>query len=222
MAMSRDTVTVMLRQHLDIFLCLGCVVFFLSLPKLDLWIAAQFYDDSFYLKTNPLVKAIYHFFAKIHIFVLFLLIGLLIHYSAKQHKVKKCINLYLLCCLLVGPGLLVNVVLKDNSLGRPRPVHIEEFGGNMSYTPPFKYSGACSKNCSFVSGHVSIGFYLMALFWVGRSRKWLFFGIALGVIIGFTRMMQGGHFLSDVIFAGWTVYFTCLMLAKLFKLKLLH
>jgi len=108
----------------------------------------------------------------------------------------------------------VNIILKDNSLGRPRPVHIEHFGGTHEFTKTFYYSGECTKNCSFVSGHASIGFYFMALAWIYRCRQWLYFGIFCGLAIGFARIVQGGHFLSDVIFAGWAIYACNLLLSK--------
>jgi membrane-associated PAP2 superfamily phosphatase len=39
----------------------------------------------------------------------------------------------------------------------------------------------------------------MALFFLG-------FGLSFGVLIGFSRMLQGGHYLSDVLWAGGLVY----------------
>ena len=47
-------------------------------------------------------------------------------------------------CWLVGPGLLVNTVLKDH-VGRPRPVQPEQFRGHERYVPPFQRSSACYK-----------------------------------------------------------------------------
>ena len=38
---------------------------------------------------------------------------------------------FLVLSLLLGPGLLVNVILKDN-WGRPRPGSVVEFGGTQS------------------------------------------------------------------------------------------
>lgn len=211
-----------LRKRLDVCLLAASIVFFLALPELDLWVAGQFYDAGFYWNDNVLVRLIYKIFAKIHLLFLLILIGLSIFYAKKKISYKKFASLYLLSCLLIGPGILVNIVLKDNSVGRPRPVHVTEFNGKMDYVPVFHYSGECRKNCSFVSGHASIGFYAMALFWVTRRRAWLISGISLGAAIGFTRIIQGGHFLSDVVFSGWVVYFTCLTLAKAFQPKLMN
>ena len=32
------------------------------------------------------------------------------------------------------------------------------------------------------------------------------FGLSFGVLVGFSRMLQGGHYLSDVLWAGGLVY----------------
>lgn len=207
------------RMLIAVPLCLLCVVFFLLQPNLDLKVSGLFFDGSFYWNENPFVRFVYLVFAKIHAVYLLVLIGLAIYYARKKLPIKKMASLFLLVSLILGPGILVNLVLKDNSVGRPRPVHVQNFGGDAIYTPVFHYSGACQKNCSFVSGHAAIGFYLMALFWVSRKRRWLISGIALGAIVGLGRIVQGGHFFSDVIFAGWVVFFCCeglslLMLSK--------
>lgn len=220
--MNRVQLAALLKQRIDLMLCLFCVAFFLAFPKLDLTIAAAFYDGHFYWNENFIVKLIYKVFAKIHVVFLLALIGCAIYFHKVKLSARKHASLYLLCCLIIGPGILVNAVLKDNSVGRPRPVHIAEFGGSMQYTPVFNYSGECSRNCSFVSGHASIGFYAMALFWATRQRRWLITGLGLGGLVGFTRIVQGGHFFSDVVFAGWVVYFTCLLLNKYFHSKFTH
>ncbi|WP_370978701.1 phosphatase PAP2 family protein [Agaribacterium sp. ZY112] len=193
----------------------ACLIFFLVFPNLDIDISAYFYDNGFYWNDNLLIRAIYWFFAKIHALILLVLIALCIYYAKKHRRNDKLAAVFLLSSLILGPGILVNLVLKDNSLGRPRPVHVQEFGGDANYSKPLYYSGECKRNCSFVSGHASIGFYLMALYWINRKKRWLIGGIALGLAIGLTRIMQGGHFFSDVILAGWAVYFVCVGLDKL-------
>lgn len=208
-----------IKAHYDIVLFMLCITFFIAFPQLDLVIASQFFNDGFYWNENPVIKFIYKLFAKIHLLYLLVFIVWIIVYWVKKNVFRRYAGVYLLCTLLLGPGLLVNILLKDNSVGRPRPVHITEFDGKMAYTPVFHYSGECHKNCSFVSGHASIGFYTMALFWVTRKRRWLLGGLALGAAVGFTRIVQGGHFFSDVIFAGWAVYFCCAWLSKAFKSK---
>lgn len=111
---------------------------------------------------------------------------------------------YLLGSLAVGPGLVVNSLLKDN-WGRARPSQIEAFGGDAAFTPAFWIAEACDRNCSFVSGHGALGFWVSAFAflapppWRGRA---LAAALVFGAGVGLVRMAQGGHFLSDVIFAG--------------------
>lgn len=200
----------------ETWLFLGCVVLFLVWPNLDKTVASAFYQNGeFYANQNSVVRAIYWLFARIHFVYLLLFLGAIIYFAIKKIPSKRKSATYLLLALILGPGILVNIVLKDNSVGRPRPVHIQEFGGTMTWTPVFHYSGECRKNCSFVSGHAAIGFYWMAFAWVGRRRAWFIAGLSMGAIVGFTRVIQGGHFLSDVIFAGWFTYFTYALLAKI-------
>jgi lipid A 4'-phosphatase len=122
--------------------------------------------------------------------------------------------LYVALVFAVGPGLLVNVLFKDN-FHRPRPSTVQEFGGTTAYAPPFDLSGACDHNCSFVAGDPAIGFALLALAlllpapWRGRAAAG---AIALGAALGLMRMLQGSHFLSDVIFSGIVVSATVLAL----------
>jgi len=122
--------------------------------------------------------------------------------------------IYVALVIAIGPGLLVNVVLKDNS-HRPRPVTVQEFGGQEPYTPPFDFSGSCDENCSFVSGDPAIGFALLApalLLPTGRRRAGVAAALGLGAALGIMRMLQGAHFLSDVVFCAIVVAATVLTL----------
>jgi lipid A 4'-phosphatase len=113
---------------------------------------------------------------------------------ARQHAV------FALLALALGPGLLVNTVLKDH-WGRPRPAQIAQFGGSGSYVPALLPSRQCDHNCSFVSGHAAAGFFLITGAWIWPRRKlqWRIAGIAAGSLIGLARIAQGGHFFSDVL-----------------------
>jgi len=152
-------------------------------------------------------------------YLVLLLIGLSIYYFVKANNhFKKYIYLFLLCSLLIGPGLLVNVLLKNSSTGRARPSHLVDFNGDKTYTAPFQYSGQCAKNCSFVSGHASLGFFFIGLGWLLANRRYFWIGFIFGCISGFTRIAQGGHFFSDVVFAFWAVYWVNIGLGYLMKI----
>src|SRR5262245_49922014 len=106
--------------------------------------------------------------------------------------------------LALGPGLLTNVILKDNS-GRPRPAYVIEFGGSETFLPWWDPRGECDKNCSFVAGEPSGAFWTFAPAAVAPPQwRALAYGAALafGSAVGLLRMAGGGHFFSDVAFSG--------------------
>jgi len=107
-----------------------------------------------------------------------------------------------LICTLVASAVVIEIIMK-NEFGRARPRHIVEFDGDKQFTRAFEISDQCEKNCSFVSGHAGIGFFFLSFGFLTR-KKWGFLpGIALGLLLSYTRITQGGHFLSDVIIAGY-------------------
>ena len=208
----------------DVLACVVTGLVFFALPEIDIWVSKQFYDGGvFYLRENTLVTTIYHIFAKIHfaylLVFLFALAVLRIVKNETGAKWRKRLRFLLLVLLLV-PGLIVNVGLKDNSFGRPRPVHIEQFGGQAEFTPAFVYSGECAKNCSFVSGHAAIATFVIAFAWMFGSRRLFLAGLFAGLAVGMVRIFQGGHFLSDVIFSLWVVYFGTLLLAHQYRFSM--
>jgi lipid A 4'-phosphatase len=123
--------------------------------------------------------------------------------------------LFLVLTLALGPGLLVNAVLKDH-WSRPRPGMVTEFGGAMDFKPWWDPRGACQANCSFVSGETSSAVWLFApaLLLPAPWRYAALGGVAVyAAAIGFMRILLGGHFLSDVIFSAiftglviWTLH----------------
>jgi len=123
---------------------------------------------------------------------------------------------FLTLALLIGPGILVHLVVKEN-WDRPRPRSVQEFGGHKDFIPAFIPAAMIKdqpgNNKSFVSGHAAMGFYLMVLAWVFRRRSWFYAGLAIGGIVSFGRLVQGGHFASDLIFAGFLCYFSYRLLS---------
>lgn len=114
----------------------------------------------------------------------------------------------LLVVLAIGPGLIVNGILKEH-WGRARPRDVTQFGGDRSFTPALVIADQCERNCSFSAGHPSAGFALAALGYatLSRRRRWLAIGAAtcFGLLVGLARVAAGGHFLSDVLFSGLIV-----------------
>jgi lipid A 4'-phosphatase len=204
-----------LSRHWDILLCVLLQLVFIAWPQIDLAVSAWFYrpGEGFFLADHPLVQFSYHLFADLHLLVLPLLLGMLLWRLFCRYSVTPWA--YLLLVLIIGPGLLVNGILKAES-GRARPAAVQQFGGERSFTGAFVHADQCERNCSFVSGHAAMGFFFLSLGWVFGRREWLVAGILLGAMVGLGRMLQGAHFLSDVLFSFWVVYFSALLLARVF------
>ncbi|WCN10296.1 phosphatase PAP2 family protein [Marinomonas mediterranea] len=197
-----------------------CAVLFSVWPELDLYVSGLFYDSatsSFPANDNSFVKFIYWIFKEMPAVIVPVLLGLcvltLFKTGPEWSKVHKRKWYFMLAFLLIGPGIIVHTGFKDN-WDRARPRHVVEFGGSKQFTPPLVVSDQCKKNCSFVSGHAAMGFAFIALGWVLKSRPWLFFGLGLGLFVGGIRVLQGGHFLSDIIFSGFICYASAWVMAR--------
>lgn len=128
-------------------------------------------------------------------------------------------HVFFIACLAIGPGLMTNVIFKDH-WGRARPREIVEFGGSKAFTPALLPARQCQTNCSFVSGEASsifMIFFAGALLLPGWAVVLTISGIAAGMAAGGIRVAQGGHFLSDVVFAGVLMAFTAVMIHQAFK-----
>jgi len=132
--------------------------------------------------------------------------------------------IYLVAVLIIGPGLIVNTLLKDQ-WGRPRPREVTEFGGKYAYEAPLEIDPD-SPGKSFPCGHATMGFFFFApAFLLRRKHPHASLLLALsaaglGILIGVARMTQGGHFASDVIWAGALIWLTAAGLYYLLKLDL--
>ncbi len=114
------------------------------------------------------------------------------------------------CAALLGNGLIVEGL--KNTVGRPRPVQVDVFGGDQPYQGPLAIGREPGSHKSMCSSHAAAGFALMTL-GLGCSRvwrrRWFLIGTLAGTVVGLGRIMQGGHFLSDVIFAFYAVWLSC-------------
>ncbi len=115
---------------------------------------------------------------------------------------------FLLLLLALGPGLIVNGLLKGN-WGRARPINLAQFGGNDRFTAAFVLSD--QEDRSFSSGHTAASAYwIVAVLLIAPRRRWLLdLAIAYSLAVSWMRMAAGGHFLSDIV----TSYFVVAILA---------
>jgi lipid A 4'-phosphatase len=202
-------------------------VVFTAFPGIDLWMSGLFFspEAGFYLKDSWWAVAIYDSIPIIAISVgVGALLVLAVNLSRKRQAgpLSNRFLLFTLAALAIGPGLVVNAGFKDH-WGRARPRDVTEFSGQKRFTPALQPTDQCGRNCSFVAGHPSVVFWLAALGFAASTRKRririFLAAAALGLVAGFGRIVQGGHFLSDVIFSGLTVFTVVWVLAKyVFKL----
>jgi lipid A 4'-phosphatase len=189
------------------------ITFFLF-PEIDIKISSLFYDNHFDRNYMPYM-IIYEAVRVVTLLsTVTLLVLIVLTFFGKVYAGLNRKNLlFLILALALGPGVIVNAVLKDH-WGRARPVQIKAFGGEAEHRPPFILSNQCHKNCSFVCGHASVGFAFIALgFLYKRRQKEIFLAsLFAGSVIGFVRIAQGGHFFSDVIFSFFFTYVTIRLL----------
>jgi lipid A 4'-phosphatase len=125
--------------------------------------------------------------------------------------------IFLAAATAIGPGVLVNTVLKDH-WGRARPYQIEAFGGAKRFTPAPLPADQCERNCSFASGHAALGFSLVSFAFLlpPSRRRGIAFSAAIGfgALVGLARIAAGHHFLSDVVYAGLIVVATTWLLHR--------
>ncbi|MBI5592144.1 MAG: phosphatase PAP2 family protein [Deltaproteobacteria bacterium] len=208
---------------------LGAALLFYAFPELDIRFSMFFYDPAsgFYLADAPFCRWIYESVEIVSIAWVVLAVLLL---AVLWIRKKNCFGLsarhviYLLAVLAIGPGLIVNIVLKDN-WGRARPYDVIQFGGKSAFTPAFVISRECRNNCAFVSGHAAMGFYFIAFGFLCQRRRTLFFLLSgiYGTVVGLVRILQGGHFPSDVVFAFFIIYaLSAVLYWIMFERKPLH
>lgn len=182
-------------------------LFFYVFPGVDLSVSRWFYDaaEGFVLAGSPPLRALRSSSTWVMGGVLFLTL-----FQVARHALAGRIaeqgarrSLWLLSGLLVGPGLLVNGLLK-NHWGRPRPNATDLFGGEAPFQKVWVISDWCERNCSFVSGEASSAAWLVAAALIA-PRRIRTVATTLAAIYAFAlsinRIAFGGHYLSDVLLA---------------------
>ncbi len=112
---------------------------------------------------------------------------------------------FLVLLFLIGPGLVINTLLKDQ-WGRPRPRQTVQCGGQQEFMPvlgmPRQEGGG-----SFPCGHAGAATYLAAPYFVLRrkrrrlARTVLLSAGVYALAVGIARLLAGGHYFSDVLWA---------------------
>jgi membrane-associated PAP2 superfamily phosphatase len=115
---------------------------------------------------------------------------------------------FLLLTLTLSAGVFTNLTFKSY-WGRPRPVLVTEFGGDLPFVAWWDPRGQCGRNCSFFSGEGATAFWTFAPAAL-TPPAWrplayaaaTLFGVATSVL----RMAFGGHFFTDIAAAGLVTF----------------
>lgn len=189
-----------------IALTLATLAIFALWPQIDLTVARAFHGETGFIGHDPFERAIRAFF---NIAPFVVLAGFAAAYALRRlgfavsHAPSGRQMIFLIATMAVGPGLVVNLGLKDHT-HRPRPIQTADFGGPFEFRPWWRFDGQCRKNCSFISGEGAEAFWMVAPASLAPppAQAPLIAGALLfGTLTSLLRMAFGGHYLSDVILA---------------------
>jgi lipid A 4'-phosphatase len=177
-------------------------------PKYDIIFSSNFYslEGGFFGIDSPFAYTVFKavpIITQIWSILCALLLCLNIVLNRSLSKLLRSSVVFLLFAALIGPALVVSYGFKEH-IGRARPKDIIEFGGHKNFTAPFELSKECKSNCSFSSAHAAMGFYFTSLAWIFPLKYQnitFLLAFLFGSFVGLGRIMQGGHFLSDIVFS---------------------
>lgn len=200
------------RTGLVIALAIGVVVgvVFGLWPQLDLAITRNFFDEArrvFPVQQSIAARHAREFFNYTVIALAapaFIALALKLILPRRRMLIPSRATVFLIATLAIGPGLVTNLILKDN-WGRSRPPTVTEFYGPDQFRAWWDPRGTCPNNCSFVAGEGSSAFWTIAPAALAPPA-WrpiayvaaLLFGLGGGGL----RLIGGAHFFSDVAFSG--------------------
>lgn len=211
-------------SYKNILLCLIIFGLFLTVgSSLDVVVSQLFYlgNSQFYLQSFDYITLFFRDILLPGILIYLLIVPLLGKYlNVKNlyfgHSFKTKEILLLWSSQFIIVLIFINLILK-NLWGRSRPGEILEFGGEYVFTPWYRYSDICASNCSFVSGDSSVGFSIVVLYFITKNSFFLYASLTLGFSLGIIRIMEGGHFLSDILFSGIIVMILNFFIFRYFK-----
>lgn len=198
------------RTGLAIALAVAIVIggLFAAYPDLDLRISRVFHSELGFTLSTDRTLVLVRRYAMVLVALIalpaFLAIPLKLVWPQRRMLLRGRAVIFLISTLALAPGLLANVALKDN-WGRTRPISVTEFGGDGPFLPWWDPRGQCRDNCSFIGGEAAGGFWTLAPAALAPPQwRPLAYAaaVAFGAGVGLVRIAFGGHFFTDVVFAG--------------------
>jgi len=198
--------------YLSLFVFLSLVIFLSVGQSLDIYLSSLFY----YGEGQFLLQSYYNitiFFRKIilPLIIIYLFILPIVSfflpikniYMKYKFSFKEIIFLWI--SGVFNLWIIVNLFLK-NIWGRARPGDILQLGGKESFSPWYQITDACNSNCSFVSGDAAVGFSIVVFYFLTKKEIYFWISLFFGFSLGLIRVMEGGHFVSDIVMAATILY----------------
>ncbi len=204
-----------------LILILATSAVFLAFPGIDIWFSDLFYktEGGFLVGQLPAFVAFRDLLrnaTKVIVIAVVVVLLIKLAWPYRKSLLKPRDTVFILSTLVIGPGIITNLIFKDN-WGRPRPYQVVDFGGQDPFVGVWKITHYCARNCSFISGEGSSAIWLLTMA-VLLPPRWRSSGLWLlsvfAVLFSLNRVAIGAHFLSDVVMAWWV---TLLVMAIIYR-----
>ncbi|OYU16730.1 MAG: hypothetical protein CFE34_19455 [Rhodobacteraceae bacterium PARR1] len=211
-----------------LWLIAATLAVFTLFPGIDPAVSALFWSGSrFAVNSNQTIETLRYGLWNLTLMTFAIVLAGLIRAAIRAQNVAHLpvhIWAFFSATFAVGPGLVVNLLLKEH-WGRARPFQTTLFGGEKHFTPPWDMTDQCLRNCSFVSGEVAgttaLAVVMVVAAWHLRAHlsrlSFLTLVIVaplLVVLSALQRISAGRHFLSDAILAA---LFTLLIAVQMYR-----
>ncbi|MDP3526138.1 MAG: phosphatase PAP2 family protein [Hoeflea sp.] len=189
---------------------LAISMLFWLFPEVDLVVSRWFFSpsDGFLWSSNSFLQGLRKSSSWVIVGVILVISVCILWHTINATLTWSCLRkpIWLLSGLALGPGLLVNGLLKAH-WGRPRPIQVDIFGGDAVHQSVWVISDWCERNCSFVSGEAASSAWLVAAA-LATPKPIRLAATATTLVyagsLSLNRVAFGGHFLSDVVLA-WLI-----------------
>lgn len=188
-----------------VILLIGTPIFYFS--NLDLSISSHWFTNTQYgtweMQNHPFWSFVYTYGVLVPVLALLWGIVGLLRSILSGRPIDRLRSFCVILCFILGPGLLVHGLFKQH-YPRPRPYDIQQFKGKSEFKKILVMGEAGE---SFPSGHASAGFSLTIFFYLyylkNRKKAWglLFIATVISGLLAVGRIVQGGHFSSDILWA---------------------
>lgn len=199
--------------------------------NLDRWLIGFYYDaaaHAFPLRDDVIMEGVMHSGLKMVVIAIGLALfgAWLLSFLVPQLPPYRRRLLWLFIAM-TGATLLVSLLKQYSALHCPWD--LAEYGGYAPFHTLFERlpDNAAPGHC-FPGGHASGGFALFAFYFglrdthARQARLWLAAAVVLGMMMGWSQMMRGAHFLSHTVWSAWVEWMFLALLYQVVPPDVFH